>query len=497
MIFRSIRFKIILWNAALLTLALVICGTVAYKSMKWNLYRNLDDLLTSRAVGISESIETYWEMEKQAALEQGVRPNTFSKINNINFTKIARHWVEAESNKPELLNIIVQIFDNHGELLVSSADFSRWPGIAALPPQHAEQKNGYFKDISIKVNNGPGMEVRSFVIPVQENRRTAYTIRLITPLSDVNTHLLQLRIILFCILPLIIILTGIVGVFLARISFYPVDQMITAINRITSKNLRSHIDVPPTRDEIQRLAETFNAMLDRIDSDFLAQQRFLQDISHEIKTPLTIMRGSMDVALKKPRPGERYEKILQDSLEQIARITSIVETLLVLAWFDNHEVTLQIKPFVLNDLAKRIIDEIRVLADAKNIRMDCLETGPVEIEADEAQIKNLFLNLLDNAVKYTPDGGKITVTLDQNERSALIEIKDTGIGIAPQDIPHVFDRFYRADGAGIKEKGFGLGLSLVRSIVESHQGTISVVSQGSGGAVFSIVLPRHAAGSLK
>ncbi|MEI8011582.1 MAG: ATP-binding protein [Candidatus Omnitrophota bacterium] len=494
MIFRSIRFKIVFWNAILLTLALVVCGALAYKSLKWNLYRNMDDLLISRAAGISASIETYWDIEKQEALDQGVRTGIFSKINNINFTKIARHWVEVESDKPELLNVIIQIFDNHGALLVSSADAAKWPGIAMVPSQGLGAAAGRFDDISIHTLNGKRVDMRSFVIPVREGGQVAYTIRLITPLSDLNAHLLQLRIILYCILPLIIFLTGIVGVFLARVSFYPVDQMVAAINRITSKNLLSHIDVPRTRDEIQRLAETFNAMLDCINTDFLAQQRFIQDISHEIKTPLTIMRGSMEVALKKTRAPERYEKILQDSLEQIARLTRIVETLLVLARFDNHEVTLQIRRFNLVDLTRRVVEEIRVLADEKDVRLGCRDRGPVEIEADDTQIKNLLLNLLDNAVKYTPADGEITVSLGCAGDAALIEVKDTGIGINPGDIPHVFERFYRASGPGIREKGFGLGLSLVKSIVDSHQGRIAVASDMPGGTVFTIMIPLRAAG---
>lgn len=491
MIFRSIRFKIIFWNAILLTLALVVCGTLAYKSLKWNLYRNLDDLLMSRATGIRASVETYWEIEKQEALDKGVHPGAFSKINNINFTRIARHWVEVESDKPELLNIIVQIFDGQGTLLVSSADAAKWPGIVPLSPSLRVPIDGRFEDVHIATRPGQQVNMRSFIIPVHESGQIAYTIRLITPLSDVMAHLVQLKVILFCVLPLVILVIGIVGVFLAGVSFDPVSRMIVAINRITSKNLRTHIDVPATGDEIERLATTFNAMLDRVNDDFLARQRFIQDISHEIKTPLTIMRGSMEVALKKARDQQRYEKILQDSLEQIARMTRIVETLLVLARFDNHEVALQIGRFDLHETARRVMEDIRVLADEKHIVMDCRAAIPVEIEADEAQIKNLLLNLLDNAVKYTPVGGAVSLSIGSHGAMACLEIKDTGIGIADKDIPHVFERFYRADGPGIREKGFGLGLSLVKSIVVAHHGRISIACPSQGGTVLSIQLPLH------
>ncbi|NTV30065.1 MAG: HAMP domain-containing protein [Candidatus Omnitrophica bacterium] len=496
MLLRSIRFKIILWNIALLTLVFIVCGTLAYKSLKWNLYRNLDDLLSSRAYGVTESIDTYWEMEKSAAARQGILTATFSKVDNANFIKIARHWVEAESGNPELLNIVVQIFDGRGRPLVASADLSRWRTSTGLPVQALPREGGSFDNIAIDIQHGNRLEARSFVIPVRENGQTAYIVRLITPLSDVNAHLLQLRLILFCVLPLIIFLTGIVGAFLARVSLSPLHSMINDINRITARNLHSHVDVPRTHDEVQRLAETFNSMLDRIHADFLTQQRFIQDMSHEIKTPLTIMRGSMEVALKKVRSQERYEKLMQDSLEQIARLSGIVEALLVLARFDNREVTLQLGSFDLAGLAERSMDELRVLAEAKGIQMERFGDAPVELEADESQIKILLLNLLDNAIKYTPPGGRIAVALKLAGDSARLEVRDTGIGIGPDDLPHVFERFYRAEGPASKEKGFGLGLSLVKSIVDTHRGIISVTSRLQEGTIFTVLLPLRAADSV-
>ena len=297
--------------------------------------------------------------------------------------------------------------------------------------------------------------------------------------------------ILFGLLPLIIFFTGIGGAFLAKISLAPVDQMITTINCITSQNLRTRITIPNSKDEIQRLAETFNSMLSRIDNYFFAQQQFIQDISHEIKTPLTIIRGGVEVGLKKIRSPEKYETILENTLEEINKITQVIENLLTLAKFDNREISLQIKKFHLNDLMKDVLSEITILAEAKNLQIEFTENALIDIEADESQIKSLLLNLLDNAVKYTPAQGKIVVTLNKKDSLASIAIQDSGIGIAEKDLPHIFDRFYRADPSRHSEKGFGLGLSMVKSITETNKGVISVESQINKGTTFSILLPLH------
>lgn len=495
MIFRSIRFKIILWYMSLLAVTLIIFNVLAYNYFKFSLYKHLDNLLNSRAAGVTESIDTYWETEKQDALDSGIRIEQFSKINNINFAKITHHWVETKSNDPQLLNIITQIFDNHGNMIVSSIDIPELQRFSAQTFEMLNQGNGRLENIKIHLNNNKLLEARTFTIPVKENDKIAYIVRLITPLSETNAQLARLRMILFGLLPLIIFFTGIGGAFLAKISLAPVNQMITTINRITSQNLRTRIDIPNSRDEIQRLAETFNSMLSRIDNYFFAQQQFIQDISHEIKTPLTIIRGGVEVGLKKTRSPEKYETILGNTLEEINKITQIIENLLILARFDNREISLQIKKFHFNDLIKDVLSEITILAEAKNLQIEFTGDAFIDIEGDESQIKSLLLNLLDNAVKYTPAQGKIVVTLNKKDPWASVEIRDTGIGIAEKDLPHIFDRFYRADPSRNSEKGFGLGLSMVKSITETHKGVISVESRIDKGTTFSVLLPLHFAGS--
>ncbi|MBF0330379.1 MAG: HAMP domain-containing protein [Candidatus Omnitrophica bacterium] len=489
MIFRSIRFKIISWNIALLTLAFLVCGILAYHSFKFNLYRNMDDLLMSRAVGVTESIDTYWETERQEALNDGVRTGAFSKINNINFVKIAQHWVENRSSDPQLLNMIIQIFDSYGKMIVSSAEVPDWSHSLSLPAETINPKSGRFENITLSLNSDKPIDVRTFTIPIREDNKVAYTVRLMTPMSDVDRQLSWLRMILFGFLPLIIFLIGIAGAFLARVSLHPIDQMTTDINRITSHNLHDRIDVPRSNDEIQRLAETFNSMLIRIDEHLIAQQKFIQDLSHEIKTPLTIIRGSLEVALKKERSAERYEALLKDTLEQVANITRIVESLLILARFENHDVALQVTLINLNELIRTALAEIQPLCDAKGILTEYIENDAVELEGDALQLRSALLNLLDNAVKYTPAGHTITVMVRQASGGAKIEIKDTGIGIDAASLPHIFERFYRAEHAGIKERGFGIGLSLVRSVIIAHEGHIDVTSRLNEGTTFSVSLP--------
>ncbi len=488
MIFRSIRFRIILWNIGLLAVSLIILGALAYNSFKFTLLRDLDNLLASRAIGVAGSIDTYWETEQQDNPEGSLASTPPSKIDDINFARITRHWIQTRSNDPRQLNMITQVFDDQGKLLVSSMDLQGSYDIPLLANAFSQQENR-FDTLLIQLPDGKRLEARACTIPVWEGGYLAYIVRLITPLNEARDQLAKLRVILFGLLPLIILATGIAGAFLARISLTPVDQMIKDINRITSRNLRTRIDVPRSGDEIQRLAETFNAMLTRLDDHLLAQQRLIQDMSHEIKTPLTIMRGGMEVALKRPRPPERYEELLRNNLEEIERITFLVNNLLILARFDSHEMPLQMERVVLNDLVRATTAEAGILAEAAGIRIILNGTDPLTVDGDTTQLRSLFLNLLDNAVKYTSTGGLITVSITQTQTHAVIRVEDNGIGIGPAELPHIFERFFRAERSRAKAKGFGLGLSMARSIAESHLGTISAKSVAGTGSVFTVTLP--------
>jgi len=485
MLLASIRFKIVLWHMLILSLALFIFGTVLYHNLSLKISDDTDDVLRSRAKGIEQSIDTYWEAERMD-IALGDTKLHFTKEGNINFIRIARRWVGEKINDPDLINIIVRIYDAHGSPIASSKN---------VPTEHLNTRIFYdvkkgadhFENAYLVVNEKPS-SFRIFTTPVMENKRLSYVVQVASPLSQLRKVLRNLRFSLLFLLPLTVILTGLSGVFLVQLTLKPVDQMIETIHQITAENLKLRLKIPSTRDEIESLAKTFNQMIARLDEAFTSQRQFMEDISHELKTPLSVLKGELEVTLNKIRSTQEYETILHSSLEEVNHLAGMVENLLTLARFDAKTTTLQAVPLDLNLLIKDVVEAIQVLAIQKNITLQSNSAHTVDVLADKNQLKRLLLNILDNAIKYTQPGGKITVDLRQQKNSADIDITDTGIGIPEGELPHIFNRFYRVDKSR-SSFGFGLGLSIAQSIAMAHGGKIYARANVPQGTVFTISLP--------
>jgi heavy metal sensor kinase len=485
MLLKSIRFKIVLWHMLILSLALLIFGMVLYQNLHRKISQDTDDILRSRAKGIEQSIDTYWEAE-QMDIAEGNSKIHFAKEDNINFIKIARRWVGEKTSDPNLINIIVRIFDAHGNPIASSRN---------IPTEHLNSRIFYdvkkgadhFENDSLDVNGKP-YSFRIFTTPVMENKRLSYVVQVASSLTQLHTVLRNLGISLLFLLPLTVILTGLSGVFLVQLTLRPVDQMIETIHQITAENLKLRLKIPGSKDEIESLAQTFNQMIARLDEAFTTQRQFMEDISHELKTPLSVLKGELEVTLKRIRSTQEYESTLHSSLEEVNGLIGIVENLLTLARFDAKTTTLQEVPLDLNLLLKDAVEAIQVLAIQKNISLQLNSAHTVEIRADKNQLKRLIINILDNAIKYTATGGKISIDLRQQKDSADIEITDTGIGIPEKELPHIFDRFYRVDKSR-SSVGFGLGLSIAQSIAMAHGGKIYARANIPQGTIFTISLP--------
>ncbi|MFA6610673.1 MAG: ATP-binding protein, partial [Candidatus Omnitrophota bacterium] len=332
------------------------------------------------------------------------------------------------------------------------------------------------------------MTLRIFSTPVFENEKVAYIVQVSTPLTSIEAALNNLKVTLFLLFPITILVTGVMGSFLAKAAMHPVDNMIQTIHQITAENMKLRIASPKTKDEVQKLAETFNEMLERLEGAFTAQQQLFADLSHELKTPLTILRGEFEVGLKRARSAEEYEAILHSGLEEINRITKLADSLLLLAKFDSKEVRPEMKLIDISSLIQDSVNHIKVLSEIKHIHLILKAGERILMNADEGQLKTAFLNLLDNAVKYTPESGNIDVTVERKMSMARITIHDSGVGIPKKEIRHIFDRFYRVEKSR-NSSGFGLGLSIARSIIEAHNGTIEVKSNASQGTAFIIKIP--------
>jgi heavy metal sensor kinase len=310
-----------------------------------------------------------------------------------------------------------------------------------------------------------------------------------SPTTHVQDALNRLKLLLFLLLPFTVILTSLfAGEFLVSITLKPLKSMIRTVQGITAENLEKRLALPETRDEIRQLAETFNEMLDKLHMAFSSQRRFLQDLSHEMRTPLTVLRGELDVALKRDRTSDQYKETLKSNLEEIDKISRLLDGLLGLARLENEAGTMNFEPVGLVDLVRDTIADFDMLARQKGIEVGFLASGEIVLALDRGKMRRVLINLLDNAVKFTPAHGVITITVTRGPLQAQVTVSDTGVGISPENLPHVFDRLFHI-GRDPDGRGMGLGLSIAKTIVEAHRGTISCESTPGAGTTFTIRLP--------
>jgi two-component system, OmpR family, sensor kinase len=298
--------------------------------------------------------------------------------------------------------------------------------------------------------------------------------------------------------PLILLFAVGVGYLLSARALQPLGRMIDELEAITDgRSLHRRLPAPADfGDEMDRLAHTLNAMLARLETSFSALRRFIADASHELKTPLTVMRVGVEHSLTDPRTAPETIAALDETLQEVRRMTELVDTLLTLARVDEGRMELHTEPVELGALLTEVYETAQMLGEEAKVEVAAeLLSEPVMIQADRARIRQLVMNLLSNAVKYTPPDGHVGLILTAGPEAATISVRDTGLGIAPGDVDRVFDRFWRADAARSRtgdRPGFGLGLSICKWIAEAHGGSIAVTSRPGRGTTFTVTLPRAA-----
>lgn len=274
----------------------------------------------------------------------------------------------------------------------------------------------------------------------------------------------------------------------------PVDQIAGKAELITQHNLSERLPVAQTGDELERLSIALNHMIIRLDAAFQSSRRFVADASHELRTPLTILRGELEslVQEKESVPGQNER--LGSLLEEVERLSKIVERLLALSRLDAGEAQAEWVGFDLAELAAGTVDQMALLAEDRGIAVTCDATQPVPVKGDRARLKQVIVNLLDNAIKYTDEGGAVNVIVRPEGGYAVLQVTDTGIGIPPKALPHVFERFYRVDQTRSNpSEGAGLGLAIVKSICNAHGGEVEAASAVNKGSRLRVKLPLAAA----
>jgi len=460
--FDSVRIRLTFWYAGVLALSLIAFAVVIYYAAGNIFHERQDESLRSTAQTVAS-----------AYVEELAEAHSQSKAGEV---------VLAEITFP---NRYVQLTDNTGKSIATSANLSG--STIAIPfAVLADARARGFSHVTVD-----GLRVT--VVPLSTDQTLGYA-AVAEPLSVVEAGLRELRRDLFAGVLLVLLLASAGGYFLARKSLAPIASMSSQTQRISAENLSARLDVTNSRDELGRLATTINDLLARLENSFKEQQRFIADASHELRTPLAVLRGETEVALGKTRTVDEYQQSLTLIQDEAERLSRIVEDLFILARQPiNTRAALNKERVSLNDAVRDCARAAQVLALQKGVKLKLEKDSPsIALNGDQEMIRRMILNLLDNAVKYTPAGGEISLALARQNGNAEIVVRDTGIGIPASAQPRVFDRFYRVDKARARAMGgAGLGLSIAQWIAEVHGGAISVTSTPGEGTTFTVLLSLH------
>jgi heavy metal sensor kinase len=315
------------------------------------------------------------------------------------------------------------------------------------------------------------------------------------PLGQYSKILREFTWVYIAILPTATLLGSLLGWIMAGRGLLPLRAVAQAAQRISSSNLTMRIPSRDADDELDYLILTFNRMIERLEASFRQIKQFSTDVSHEMRTPITGIRGQLEVALLTANTAEQYREAILNSLQDIDRLAHIVRALLLLSQAESGQVLLQKTRLDLCQVVRELMDQFELPADESGIKIRTQLAGECWAEVDRTQIERMLSNLLSNALKFTPRDGFITVSALETPDTIQLVVEDTGRGIPPEYLPHIFDRFYRVPGRGTApapEQGLGLGLSFVKWIVKAHNGTIDVQSTPGQGTRFTITLPKPA-----
>jgi heavy metal sensor kinase len=448
----SIGARLTLWFTAACAAAMVVLGGAIWLVVRQSLYHAVDDGLRDRVEGIERFLEDH---------------KTRLRLDEV------KDEFRAHGD-------YFQVVDESGQVIYRGVALA---GTAFVPS--AAETSGTFSDGQLA-----GEPLRFLTEPVRVDGQR-FTIQAAAPLDALQRGLRDAAWLLAATVPLALLLAAAGGYWLSRRALAPVDRITAAARLIGAENLSQRLDVVPTGDELERLAETLNEMIARLETAFQKIARFTADASHELRTPLAVMRTTAEVALRAPS-GSEQRAALEQVVAEVERTSQLVENLLLIAKADSGAAELHRRPVDIVAAVREACTEGEVLARVKGVALTTqLPTASIFVHGDRDALRRLFLILLDNAVKYTPAGGSLSVALQASDGTVVGTVRDSGIGIEPEHLPHIFERFYRADRARSRaEGGAGLGLAIGRWIAEAHGGRITVESEGRRGSSFHVHLPH-------
>ncbi len=471
MTFDSIRARLTAWYTLVLAVVLVAAGLGSYGVMRRQMRRSTDASLVSgsrqlTAALLSESVESGGVLMVRSANEL---------------------LTEFRDNDRALVLLTAD-----GEVLAASAV----PAASAVDPRLLRER---IRRGVMGMSTLTGAHEQRLLLAPLSIGRTAYVLALAQSLDAQDELLADLRHAMAVTIPLSLLVASLGGYLLARKSLAPVAAMSTQARALGASNLGERIAVTNPRDELGQLATTLNALLARLEEAFLSQRRFMADASHELRSPVAILQGELDVTLaREDREAREYRESLEIMRKNVGRLTRIVRDLFLLARGDAGQVPLRNERFYLDDVVAQTVQGFRTLAAEQGVTLREEHEPDLVLRGDEDLIERLVANLVENAIKHTPAGGEVSVVCKGNDGQLRIEVHDRGSGIPPELQERVFERFFRADPAhppvhAASGSGAGLGLPIARWIAEAHGGKLWVAKSDGAGSVFVASLPASGA----
>ncbi len=471
----SIRTRLTIWYTAVLALILLIFGIGVYIYVTWQMIQQVDSRLSQAAnTALPLALSQRPEVEERAGQKVLTLPG-------LDALRASETYVQLIGPRGQVIGISPNIAD---PFLTNHLDPAAFKEAAHMP---ADQRASLFTEAQHR--GLPPIRVFTQALAARNGEVVGY-LQVATSLEGVKAAQNSLLIALLSLGGVGILFSAVIGVLLARRALRPVDELTkTAMAIYRAENLDQRVAVPKTNDEVSRLSQAFNEMLDRLSKLFHAQQRLIADVSHEMRTPLTVIRGNVDLLRAM---GCADEESLDALTRESDRMTRLVGDLLLLSQADAGVLPMHVHNVSLNQVVSDVERSGQVLS-AGRVNVSAHVEPNLVIQADADRLKQVLLNLVDNAIKHTPDGGQVRIEAVRSYNNYVrISVSDTGVGIPEKDLPYVFERFYRVDKSRSRANGgSGLGLSIAHSIVQAHNGRIVVSSKPGAGTTFDVYLPMQ------
>jgi len=460
---KSIRFRLTVWYALIFSVAMAVVFLAFYLLTQQSLLSHTDAAITAHNEKIVEIVS-----QEDTAMNQS-------------FINDSQIFAQQFNEMPGMLLVIG---DPYGKILYQSQNLGVNENVVT---DLLEKSANIIRPTFVNRNIG-ATPLRFGVFPAHRNGQLQAIVLMGQPMDVIQKSLNTLTLTLISVYFGLLVLTGAGGFLLARKALSPIAQVSKQLKKISAENLKERVPEPSTGDEIEELSQTFNSLLDHLDEAFIRERQFIGDVAHELKTPVATLKGGIEVTMTKDRTKEEYKKAFSETLIDVNRLSTTIKNILDLAWIGAENTNLGENNFDLSGALVELQEIASKLASQKHITLRGVIEPGIVVGGAEDKVSRAVLNIIDNAIKYTPTGGSVSVSLRKSKKNAVIEVKDTGIGIPEKELTHIFERFYRGSKAA-KVLGSGLGLAITEGIVKAHRGEIQVTSKAGKGTQVLITLP--------